>query len=411
MKKYKNIIKKISFLFTCLFVLILAGKISNPKVGKIPETENSIDILVIGSGPAGLSAAIQGSRARLKTLIIEGHNPGGQLMGTTWVENFPGHSPQILGPDLIKNLRQQAKNFGSKFFTDSVKKIDFSCSPYKVFTKNDTIFYAKTIVIATGVSSTDLNVKGEKEYYAKGVSHCAISEGPLYKDKDVVIVGGGDSAIEDAMQLSTYARKITILVRGKKMRAIKSSQNKLKNFPNIFARNNTSLKEIIGNETHVTAVRLIDNITGDIYNLKTSGVFLAVGNEPNTKFLNDTLELDENGYIIVKGATQETSMPGVFAAGDVTSEKVHLASVAAGCGTQAGFEAIKFLVDVEKVSENKNFDYIVCFCKGVRYSEIIKAIKEGCSTFEDLHQKLGVCSGCRSCKKEIESILKKELEK
>jgi len=380
------------------------------------DQERLMDVVICGSGPAGLSAATHAARARVKTVVIEGETPGGQLMGTTLVENFPGYPADVLGQDIIKNLRTQAERFGPLFVQDYVEKIDFSLHPYEVRTKKGKIFYAKTVIIATGVTSSYLGVVGEKEYYGKGVSHCSFSEAPLYKDKNVVIVGGGGSAVEDALQLASYAKNVTLLVRGAKMRAISSSQEKLKKVHNISILYNTSVKEILGNNNFVTGVAIEDKVSGEKSQLLANGVFIAVGCEPNSGFLTGDLELDKDGYIIVEGATQKASLPGVFVAGDIVAGKVKLASVAVGAGTQAGFEAVKFLFDQaaldnkeEKTDQSKEADYKVCFCKGVYYSEIVAAIRGGCKTFEGLRQKLGLCSGCRSCKGAIEAILKKEL--
>jgi len=391
------------------------------KLRKNIDPEHVIDVVICGSGPAGLSAATQTARARVKTIVIEGEIPGGQLMGTTWVENYPGY-PSILGPDIIKKLREQAKSFGPVFVQDYVEDIDFSSYPYEVHTKKGKKYYAKTVIIATGVTSSYLGKKGEKEYYGKGVSHCSLSDAPDYKDKEVIVVGGGDSAVEAAKQLSSYAKKVTILVRRDKMRAIASSQEKLKKISNIEILYNNSIQEIIGDGNHVTAVIIQDRLTDNLFTKKISGVFIAIGCNPNVTFVKDALELDEYGYIKVKGATQETFLSGVFAAGDITADKVKLASVAVGSGTQAGFEAVKFLFDNQAIfdqdtlgeksnknDEKKPADYKVCFCKGVYYSEIVNAIKQGCKSFEGLRNKLGLCSGCRSCKATIEGILKKEL--
>jgi len=416
MKNVRNIVKAVSFLFSFLFVLPLIGTFNDnekelARKNETVETGSTVDIVIVGSGPAGLSAAIQGARSGFKTLVIEGSNPGGQLMLTTDIENFPGYSSNILGPDLISELRQQAKNFGSVFIRDSVSQINFSSLPYKVHTQGGDVFYAKSLIIATGVSSERLGLQGEDEYYGKGVSYDAISDCGLCKDRDVVIIGGGDSAIEYAAQVSPYAKKITVLVRSKKMRAALSSQENLKLLSNVFIKYNYLVKDIIGNKTHVTAVKVEDGISGKTYKLKTSNIFIAIGNEPNTGFLGESVDLNKNGYITLKGATQETSLPGVFAAGDVTADKVHLAPVAAGCGTQAGFEAVKFLLNNLDEEENKEADYIVCFCKGVSYSKIVKTIREGCTTFDSIQKKLGACTGCRACRERIESILKAELKK
>jgi len=306
--------------------------------------ENLVDILICGSGPGGLSAAIHGSRSRLRTLVVEGHTPGGQLTRTTWVENFPGQK-KIMGPELMETIKEQAASFGAEFLSDSVVDVDFSTWPYKVTTEDGLVFHAMTVIVATGVSPASLGIPGEEEYFGRGVSHCAICDGPFYKGEDVVVVGGGDSALEEATQLAPYARKITVLVRSYRMRAIKIMQERIEDYPNIFVRYNTSVKEIIGDGDEVTGVRLLDRETKKEYMLPVSGVFLAIGSKPNTAFLKGEVEMDERGYLILKGRTQKSSRKGVFGSGDVESDRGHQAVIAAGSGVQAAIDAVKFLTE------------------------------------------------------------------
>ncbi|EKD23495.1 MAG: Thioredoxin reductase, partial [uncultured bacterium] len=270
------------------------------KTNYLPDYSNAlIDVVIIGSGPAGLSAAIHTSRAKCKTIVITGEIQGGQLMGTTWVENFPACS-KILGSGLIQKLKDQAKSFGADICEDSVEKIDFSVYPYKILTKNGVYIYGKTLIISAGVSAAYLGVKGEKEYWSKGVSNYVLSEAPNYKNKNVFVVGGGDSALEFANTLSRYAKQVKILVRGSKLRAIKSAQENIENLKNVSIIYNTSIREIIGDGNIVKEILLFNDLTSKENIVKADGVFVAIGGEPNTAFLDGALELDSNGYILLK---------------------------------------------------------------------------------------------------------------
>jgi len=302
--------------------------------------ENLVDILIAGSGPAGLTAAIHGSRSRFNTLVLEGPNPGGQLMRTTWVENFPGVE-KIRGPELIAAMRKQAEGFGAEFVADSVKDIDFSSWPYRVTTANDMIIHAMSVIVATGASPRKLGIPGEEEYWGKGVGTCAICDGPLYRDEEVVVVGGGDSAVEEAIQLVNFGvAKVTVLVRSDKMRAIRIMQERIKEEESVFIKHNTLVKEVVGDGTFVTGVRVLDKISGEEYVIPASGVFLAIGSEPNTWFVKDVVNMDQRGYLILQERTQKTSKEGVFAAGDVEAERQHQAIIACGTGAQACIEAV-----------------------------------------------------------------------
>lgn len=370
-----------------------------------------VDILVVGSGPAGLSAAIHGARARLKTVVVEGRMPGGQVANTAWIENFPGRYPKVSGPSLIKDLRTQAANFGAEFVRDVVEKIDFSSWPYRVQTEQGKVFHAMTAIVATGVSPERLGIPGESQFYNKGVSHCAIADGPQYKDREVVVIGGGDTAAQEVAQLANFARKVTVFVRSNKMRAAQISQEQLEDFPNVFMKYNATVKKIFGNGFGVTGLQFADNMSGRLYNFPTNGVFLAVGNKPNTDLLDGEILLDKEGYVVSKEITQETSIPGVFVAGDIISGRLKQVATAVGSGSQAGFDAVSFLVDRVGIMKRKNFDYLVCFCRRVSYSDIVKAVKGGSRTFAQLRNKLPVGSGCGCCRQKVMEILEKELKK
>lgn len=303
---------------------------------------NVYPIVVVGSGPAGLSAGLYGARAKKKTLVIEGAKPGGLLTETSYVENWPGFKA-ILGKDLMNELKAQAAHFGAQFLEDSVEKIDFSKWPFEIYTDDGKIIYALTVVIATGASPSPLNIPGEKEFWGKGVTACAICDAPFYAGKSVVVIGGGDSSIAEAIQLSAYADKITILVRKDKMRAAPTNQELLQGYPKVSVMYNVEPKEIVGNEKHVTGIKLYNTKTKETSLMEIDGVFLAIGHKPNTALVKGALKLDENGYIIVQGRTQMTSIPGVYAAGDAEDHRYRQAGIAAGSGIKAALDADEWL--------------------------------------------------------------------
>ena len=311
---------------------------------KLEGKENVFPIVIIGSGPAGLSAGLYGARAKKKTLVIEGNKPGGLLTETSYVENWPGFKA-ILGKDLMKECKEQAAHFGAEFLEDSVEKIDLSQWPFMIFTEDGKTIYALTVIIATGASPLLLKIPGEKEYFGKGVTTCAICDAPFYQGKDVVVVGGGDSAVAEAIQLSGYAKKITILVRKDKMKAAATNQELLAGFPHVSVMYNVEPKKIIGTDQQVTGIELYNNKDKTTNTLPIDGVFLAIGHEPNTQLFKGQLKLDKQDYILLKGHTHATSIPGVFAAGDVEDHRYRQAGVAAGSGIKAALDADMFLTD------------------------------------------------------------------
>jgi thioredoxin reductase (NADPH) len=304
--------------------------------------QNVYPMVIIGSGPAGLSAGLYGARAKKKTLVIEGSKPGGLLTETSYVENWPGFKA-ILGKDLMKELKEQAAHFGASYLEDTVEKVDFSKWPYEIYTEDGKIIYALTIIIATGASPSYLNIPGEKEFWGKGVTTCAICDAPFYANKNVVVIGGGDSSIAEAIQLAAYADKITILVRKDKMRAAPTNQELLAGYPKVSVIYNIEPKEILGNEKHVTGIKLYNNKTKETSIMATDGVFLAIGHKPNTKLFQNSVKLDSNGYVIVEGRTQATSIPGVYAAGDVEDHRYRQAGIASGSGIKAALDADAWL--------------------------------------------------------------------
>lgn len=305
---------------------------------------NVVDMLIIGSGPAGLSAAEYGARNKLKTVIIEGINPGGQLMRTSYVENWPG-APRALGAEIIAALRSQAVQFGAEFIGDIVVDVDVTHWPFVVKTESGLIIHALSIIVATGANPRTLGVPGEQEYWAAGVSTCAICDAAFYEDKQVIVVGGGDSAIEETMQLLPHVAHVTLLVRKNYLRAAPSMQERLKGSDKITIMYNTEIEQIIGDGTHVTGVRAYNNISGQAQDIPIDGIFLAIGHIPNTSIFKDKLVMDEEGYILVNPPSQKTSVSGIFAAGDVEDRHYRQAGVAAGAGIKAALDACAFLTE------------------------------------------------------------------
>jgi thioredoxin reductase (NADPH) len=312
---------------------------------KIVQKENVVAILVIGSGCSGYSAAIYGARGKINTVVLTGDQPSGQLNGTTKVENMPG-LPDQLGPDIMQKLQKQSENFGAEIVYDSAVHVDCSQWPYVVTLQSGKKIYALTIIIATGASPIKLNIPGEQELWGKGVTTCAICDAPFHKDKDVIVVGGGDSAIEEALQLSAYAKTVTIVVRKDAMRAAPSMQDRLKSIDSIKVLYTTQVKEIYGNdEDGVTSVQLYNDTTKVTSNFPVSGVFLAIGHYPNSNLFKGCIKTDRNGYVQTMGKSQLTSMPGIFAAGDVEDHVYRQAGVAAGSGIKAALDALAFLAN------------------------------------------------------------------
>lgn len=303
---------------------------------------NCFPVVIIGSGPAGLSAAVYTCRANLATIVVEGEEPGGQLMRTSYVENWPGIK-RTLGSSAVATVREQAVEFGATFMTDAVTKIDTSVWPFALELRSGKQIRAMVVIVTTGANPRYLGVQGEQQYWGSGVSACAICDAPFYKDEDVVVVGAGDAALEEAMQLAGYAKKVTLLVRKDFYRASATMQDHLKSYKNISTIFNVDVAEIVGNGTFVTGVRLKNSKTGEETLYPTNGLFLGIGRIPNTQFVKGILDLDEEGHIQLKGRSQATSVPGIFAAGDVADSVYRQAGVAAGDGIKAALDAERFL--------------------------------------------------------------------
>lgn len=307
--------------------------------------ENLVDVLVLGSGPAGLAAAGHCARSGFNALILEGNVPGGQLTRSSGVENFPGFK-ETPGQDLIEAIRVQTEGFGVEFLSEMASNIDFSSWPYKVKTEDGMTIHAMSIVVATGSSPRMLDVPGEQKYYGHGVSICAICDGPFYKNQDVVVVGGGDSAVEEAIQLVNFgAAKVTVLVRADKMRAIKAGQERLRKEEKVVIKYDTKVLEVLGDGEVLTGIKVQDKTSGQIYDIPASGVFLAIGSDPNTGFLKGKIDMDERGCLKMIARSQQTTKKAVYAAGDVEAGRPRQAIIAAGMGAQSGIEAVKFLTE------------------------------------------------------------------
>lgn len=300
------------------------------------------DSVIIGSGPAGLTSAIYLSRAKLKNVVISGLEPGGQLTTTTDVENFPGFPKGILGTQLVEDMKIQAQNFGTEFLQTFVKKIDFDVKPFKIYLANKEILETKTIILSTGAEAKYLGIENEREYIGRGVSACATCDGFFYRGKEVVVVGGGDTALEEAMFLTRFASKVTIVHRRNELRASAIMQERAKNNEKIEWKLNYTPKRVLV-DTKVNGIELLNNETNETETLSTDGVFVAIGRNPNTAFLNGKIELDENGYIITKGKSSATNIEGIFAAGDVQDSKYQQAIIAAGSGAIAALDVEHYL--------------------------------------------------------------------
>jgi thioredoxin reductase (NADPH) len=308
-----------------------------------------VKVLIIGSGPAGYTAAIYAARAGMKPVLYTGGQPGGQLTTTNDVENFPGYPEGINGPQMMMDLQKQAERFGTEINYGLVTSVDFSGYPLKVTVDEKEEIIAGSVIIATGASAKYLGLPSEEKYNNHGVSACAVCDGYFYRGKEVAVVGAGDSAAEEATYLAKLCTKVHLIVRREEMRASKIMQQRVLNTPNIEIHWNTETEEILGNETEgVTGVRVVNKKTGEKKEITLQGFFLAIGHKPNTDVFKPFIEMDETGYIVVKPGTTKTNVPGVFAVGDAADKVYRQAITAAGTGCMGALDAEKFLVEKEQ---------------------------------------------------------------
>ncbi len=300
------------------------------------------DVVIIGAGPAGYTAGIYCSRARHNTLLISGILPGGQLMNTTDVENYPGFSDGIMGPDLMTVMRKQTEKMGTKIIDDEVTSVDFKANPLKVKTASEE-FEAKTVIVCTGANPRKIGLDGEQTFAGKGVSYCATCDGAFFKDQELIVVGGGDSAMEEATFLTKFASTVHIVHRREEFRASKIMQERALANEKIKVHFNCTVKDIQGDQKFQKVI-LNNTKTNEDETLDAGGLFVAIGHEPNSKMFQNQLELDENGYVIIKNNT-ETSIPGVFCAGDVHDHRYRQAVTAAGFGCMAAIDVDKYLAE------------------------------------------------------------------
>ncbi|MCE7864785.1 MAG: thioredoxin-disulfide reductase [Bacteroidetes bacterium CHB5] len=304
-------------------------------------------VLIIGSGPAGYTAAIYAARAGLKPVLYTGSQPGGQLTTTNDVENFPGYPEGINGPQMMIDLQKQAERFGTRVHFALVTAVDFSGWPLKVTIDEAKVVEAESVIVATGASAKYLGLPSEDTFANKGVSACAVCDGFFYRGKEVAVVGAGDSAAEESTYLSKLCTKVHLIVRRDEMRASKIMQQRVLNTPNIEVHWNSETQEILGDETGVTGVRLINNKTGEKKDISVQGFFLAIGHKPNTDIFKGQLEMDESGYVKVLPGSTKTNVEGVFAVGDVADRVYRQAITAAGSGCMGALDAEKFLAAKE----------------------------------------------------------------
>jgi len=317
------------------------------------ENRERIKTLILGSGPAGYTAAIYAARADLKPVMYTGMEPGGQLTTTTEVDNFPGYPEGIDGPTMMVQLQRQAERFGTEVRIGMATAVEFSDEVggiHKVTIDNDKVVEAETVIISTGATAKYLNIPSEQRLRGGGVSACAVCDGFFYKGQEVAIVGGGDTAAEEASYLANICKKVTMLVRKDHMRASKAMQHRVHGLPNIDLRYNTEVDELLGEQV-VEGVRMVNNKTGKKEEIAITGFFVAIGHKPNTDIFKGQLEMDDTGYLITKGKSTKTSKPGVFASGDVQDKEYRQAVTAAGTGCMAALDAERYLATIETPEE------------------------------------------------------------
>ncbi len=313
------------------------------------KTTHTTRMLIIGSGPAGLTAAIYGARAGLSPIVVQGLQPGGQLTITTDVENYPGFRDVIQGPWLVGEMQAQAEHVGTRMLWDTIVDIDFSGPPFRAIGDSGDIYEGETLVIATGAQARWLGVPGEQELSGKGVSACATCDGFFYRGKKVVVIGGGNTAVEEALYLTNHSQDVTLIHRRDSVRAEKILQDRLFAHPNIKVLWNKAVDHFVGDPLAggLTGVALVDTVTGEASVEPTQGAFVAIGHAPATDLFKGKLDLDAGGYVVVQPGTPKTSIPGVFACGDVMDHTYRQAVTAAGTGCMAALDAERFVAEHE----------------------------------------------------------------
>lgn len=315
------------------------------------------DLIVVGSGPAGYTAATYAARAQLNPLVFEGTQFGGALMTTTDVENYPGFPDGIMGPDLMEKMREQATRFGAELRAEDVESVDLT-GPVKYVTVNGTTYAARAVVLAMGAAARYLNVPGEQTLLGRGVSACATCDGFFFREHDIAVVGGGDSAMEEALFLTRFGKSVTIVHRREEFRASRIMLERARANEKIHWRLNAEVVEVLGDPS-VTGVRLRDTVTGEESELAVTGVFMAIGHDPRSALVRGQVDLDEAGYVLTKGSTTYTNLPGVFAAGDLVDHTYRQAITAAGSGCAAAIDAERWLADQDDVSTPSDSDLAV----------------------------------------------------
>ena len=299
------------------------------------------NVIIIGGGPAGYTAALYAARADLNPLVIEGFSWGGPLMITSDVENYPGFKDGILGPELMQEFRAQAERFGAEFLTDDVTRVDFSEQPFRVYVGNDE-YLGQTVVVATGATARQLGLESEQRLQGRGVTYCAVCDAAFYRDKEVLVVGGGDSAMEEALFLTKFATKVTVIHRRDEFRASQIMLDRARANEKIDFVTNAVVETVLGDDK-MTGARLRDMLTDETSEIAADGLFVAIGHDPNTRLFLDQLEHDEAGYLMTQPGTTETNVPGVFAVGDVQDHVYRQAVTAAGSGCMGALDAERFL--------------------------------------------------------------------
>lgn len=317
------------------------------------EAIERVKTLIIGSGPAGYTAAIYAARADLKPILYTGMEPGGQLTTTTEVDNFPGYPDGIDGPSMMVQLQKQAERFGTEVRIGMITATEFSNTVggiHKLTVDNDKIIEAETVIISTGAAAKYLNIPSEQRLRGGGVSACAVCDGFFYKGQDVAIVGAGDTAAEEASYLANICNKVTMLVRKDRMRASKAMQHRVMSLKNIEIKFNTEVDEVLGDQV-VEGLRMVNNQTGEQEEIAITGLFIAIGHKPNTDIFKGQLDMDQTGYILTKGKSTKTNLPGVFASGDAQDKEYRQAVTAAGTGCMAALDAERYLAAIGSVEE------------------------------------------------------------